>query len=227
MDTMGKASAMTGGYGNSYAQSVGQQAYQKYLLGLSARLPQFQQMALDRYQAGGQDLLQRYQALQQQEKAGFDRYQQAVSQYFGQLDRLQHAYDAEKDRDHSAFLADRDFQYGKEKDARDAARKAAAAQQEQDRFMMQHAYQQERDKIRDQQWKQDFDARQNQFDLELQLKKMEAAARAAAASRASHGGSRREKEQKPSVRPMNRFDRNQYYSHHGSQPTRYRSSRRP
>ena len=33
MDTMGQAAAMTGGYGNSYAQSVGQQAYQGYLQG--------------------------------------------------------------------------------------------------------------------------------------------------------------------------------------------------
>ena len=30
MDTMGQAAALTGGYGNSYAQSVGQQAYQGY-----------------------------------------------------------------------------------------------------------------------------------------------------------------------------------------------------
>ena len=31
MDTMGQAAAMTGGYGNSYAQTAGQQAYQGYL----------------------------------------------------------------------------------------------------------------------------------------------------------------------------------------------------
>ena len=31
MDTMGQAQAMTGGYGNSYAQTVGQQTYQGYL----------------------------------------------------------------------------------------------------------------------------------------------------------------------------------------------------
>ncbi|MBO7319778.1 MAG: hypothetical protein J6V06_07160, partial [Clostridia bacterium] len=30
-DTMGQAAAMTGGYGNSYAQAVGQQQYQGYL----------------------------------------------------------------------------------------------------------------------------------------------------------------------------------------------------
>ena len=35
MDTMGKAAAMTGGYGNSYAQTAGQQVYDQYLLGLN------------------------------------------------------------------------------------------------------------------------------------------------------------------------------------------------
>ncbi len=34
LDTMGQAAALTGGYGNSYAQAAGNQAYQQYLLGL-------------------------------------------------------------------------------------------------------------------------------------------------------------------------------------------------
>lgn len=34
MDTMGQAQGMTGGYGNSYAQGVGQQAYQQYMIDL-------------------------------------------------------------------------------------------------------------------------------------------------------------------------------------------------
>ena len=34
MDAMGQAAALTGGYGNSYAQQVGQHGYQQYLLSL-------------------------------------------------------------------------------------------------------------------------------------------------------------------------------------------------
>lgn len=49
MDTMGHAQTMTGGYGNSYAQNAGQQAYQGYLQGLHDNLPQYQQMAMDKY----------------------------------------------------------------------------------------------------------------------------------------------------------------------------------
>lgn len=48
-DTIGKASAMTGGYGNSYAQSVGQQAYQGQLDNLNDSIPELYDMALARY----------------------------------------------------------------------------------------------------------------------------------------------------------------------------------
>ena len=51
MDTMGQAAAMTGGYGNSYAATVGNQTYQGYLQNLNNMIPQLQQMALDRYNA--------------------------------------------------------------------------------------------------------------------------------------------------------------------------------
>lgn len=54
-DTMGQAAAMTGGYGNSYAQSVGQQAYQASLDNLNDIVPELYAMALDRYNQKGQD----------------------------------------------------------------------------------------------------------------------------------------------------------------------------
>ena len=59
-DTMGQAAAMTGGYGNSYAQTVGQQAYQSYLQEASDMLPEYYQMALDRYKMGKEDLYNQY-----------------------------------------------------------------------------------------------------------------------------------------------------------------------
>ena len=57
MDTMGQAAALTGGYGNSYAQMVGQQAYNAQLENLNDIIPELYGMALDKYQMEGQDLL--------------------------------------------------------------------------------------------------------------------------------------------------------------------------
>ena len=40
VDTMGQAAALTGGYGNSYAATVGNQAYQSYLSQLNNVVPE-------------------------------------------------------------------------------------------------------------------------------------------------------------------------------------------
>lgn len=51
-DAMANAAAMTGGYGNSYAASVGNQAYQQHLTALNNNIPALQQQALNVWQAG-------------------------------------------------------------------------------------------------------------------------------------------------------------------------------
>lgn len=56
-DAMGAAATMTGGYGNSYASQVGNQAYQQYLQELNNSIPEFYGSALDRYNAEGQQML--------------------------------------------------------------------------------------------------------------------------------------------------------------------------
>ena len=55
-DTMGQAAALTGGYGSSYAQSVGQQQYDSYLQSLGEELPELYGMAWQRYNAEGDAL---------------------------------------------------------------------------------------------------------------------------------------------------------------------------
>lgn len=54
--TMGQAAALTGGYGSSYAQSVGQQQYDSYLQSLGEALPELYGMAWQRYNAEGDAL---------------------------------------------------------------------------------------------------------------------------------------------------------------------------
>lgn len=55
-DTMGQASMLTGGYGSSYSQSVGNQAYNQYLQGAYDNLPEFYNMALNTYQMQGEEM---------------------------------------------------------------------------------------------------------------------------------------------------------------------------
>lgn len=48
-DTMGQAAALAGGYGSSYAQAVGQQAYARQLEGLADRIPELYSLAMEQY----------------------------------------------------------------------------------------------------------------------------------------------------------------------------------
>lgn len=86
MDTIGQASAMTGGYGNSYAQAVGQQTYQGYLQNLNDKVPELYQMALNQYNQEGQDLLNLYSMLSDRAATAYNEYRDATSDYFTERD---------------------------------------------------------------------------------------------------------------------------------------------
>lgn len=62
-DTMGQAAALTGGYGNSYAQSVGQQRYDETMRGLTDMIPTLEGRAYERWQAQGNALQNRLSML--------------------------------------------------------------------------------------------------------------------------------------------------------------------
>lgn len=55
-DTIGQGTALTGGYTNSYAQNVGQQAYDSYLQGLNDKLSETYGLAMQAYQMEGDRL---------------------------------------------------------------------------------------------------------------------------------------------------------------------------
>ena len=73
LDTMGQASAMTGGYGNSYAQSVGQQAYQGYMQQLNDVIPELYSLAYGMYNDEGERMLNEYALLSGREENDYNR----------------------------------------------------------------------------------------------------------------------------------------------------------
>lgn len=60
-NAMGQAAALTGGYGNSYAQQVGNQANQQYMTALNQNIPGLYQQALNAYLAEGDRMMQQYE----------------------------------------------------------------------------------------------------------------------------------------------------------------------
>ena len=80
-DTMGQAAALTGGYGSSYGQAVGQQAYDKYLQGLSDVALEMYDRAYGRYQDEGQRLKDAYGLAQDMANNEYGRYQNDLGQW--------------------------------------------------------------------------------------------------------------------------------------------------
>lgn len=80
-DAMGQAAAMTGGYGNSYAQSVGQQTYQGYLQQLNDKIPELYKLALDKYNMDRQDLKDQYGLLKDDKVFEYGLHRDAVDDY--------------------------------------------------------------------------------------------------------------------------------------------------
>ena len=103
MDTMGQAAALTGGYGNSYAQQVGQQTYQGYLQGLNDKVPELYQLALDRYNQEGTDLLNQYSLLADRSDTEYSRYRDSVGDWQTQRDYLANRYNNERNFDYTGF----------------------------------------------------------------------------------------------------------------------------
>ena len=152
MDAMGQAQAMTGGYGNSWAQSAGQQAYQAYLQKLNEVVPELYGMALDQYNQEGQNLLNQFAILGDQEDKDYGRYMDNMNAWLAERDYLAGRYDTERDYDYGMWADGRDFAYGQFSDDRA------------------YDYQVGRDKISDEQWQKEFDEAKRQFDQQYALK---------------------------------------------------------
>ena len=110
-DTLGRAAALTGGYGSSYAQQVGQQTYQGYLANLNDKLPELYRLALSKYQQEGDDLLSRYDLLSKQESTDYGRYQDAYSAWQTQRNYLADRYDTQLKEDYDRYTGDRAFDF--------------------------------------------------------------------------------------------------------------------
>lgn len=81
-DTMGQAAALTGGYGSSYAQGVGQQTYDRYMQGLTDKIPELYSAAYSRYQDEGNRLLQQYSMAKDVENTAYSRQQSAYQRLY-------------------------------------------------------------------------------------------------------------------------------------------------
>ena len=80
-DSMGKAAALTGGYGSSYGQAVGQQQYDQYLQSLGDVVPELYESAYQKWNDEGDRLFQQYGMLTDLEAQDYARYQDEYNKW--------------------------------------------------------------------------------------------------------------------------------------------------
>lgn len=81
MDTMGQSAALTGGYGNSYGVTAGNQAYQESLGNLAGVIPELAQLAYSQYLQGQDDIRNNLEAMYKLENSEYQRWLSDANAY--------------------------------------------------------------------------------------------------------------------------------------------------
>ena len=152
-DTVGQISALTGGYGNSYAATAGQAMYNQQMQGLNDKATELYQLALQKYNAEGDRLNNLYSMTANAYGMEQDRINSEIAeaQWNAQFDEQVRqynttmAYNAARDA-----VADAQWAAGY---AFDASRALVGDAQ----WATSFAYGAERDKVADSQWQKTFD----------------------------------------------------------------------
>lgn len=102
-DTVGNAAALTGGYGNSWADTAGSQAYQGYLQKLNDIIPDLYNQAYSRYNQEGDNLRSDIALANSLKESDYGMYRDQVSDWQADRNFAQNAYDNEYNRDYGQW----------------------------------------------------------------------------------------------------------------------------
>ena len=103
MNSMGQASALTGGYANSWAQTAGQQTYDSYMQELNNNLPALENNAYGKYQDEGNQLAQRFGMAGQLNDRDYGQYRDQVGDWQYGTGQALDMYSNERNFDYGAY----------------------------------------------------------------------------------------------------------------------------
>lgn len=107
-DTAAKMSALTGGYGNSYATTAASEAYQDYLSELNYVIPELYDAAYSRYQGEKSGLYERASTLASLGQADYQTYRGSVEDYYNDLSYYYQKYGDLSETEYAKYLKDLD-----------------------------------------------------------------------------------------------------------------------
>ena len=123
MDTVGQATALTGGYGNSYAVTAGSEAYDEYLNALNDVALDLRDRAYLQYTDQGDKMLEDITLLRSLDGDDYSKYLGKLENYYADGEYLLNKLVSMSDAEFDAFLAevdqwenDRDYDFKKYQD---------------------------------------------------------------------------------------------------------------
>lgn len=155
-DVMGQASALTGGYGSSYVQTAGNQAYRQSLTQLNDVIPELYQLAYARYQGEGQDLMNQYNMYRDAYNTEYGQYRDTVGDWNTEANRLYGMYSDERNFDYGQFGDDRNYHYGMYNDERNFDMNKYAQDLAQRQWQEEMDFKREQADIANSQWEREF-----------------------------------------------------------------------
>lgn len=112
-NSMAQAARMSGGYGNSYASQAAAQAYAEQMSKATDAIPEYEQLAYNRYMQDYQTDVNNLGILENRENSAYNRYRDTVSDWYNELNlsrtELQDAL--------SRYYNERSFDYQRDRDA--------------------------------------------------------------------------------------------------------------
>lgn len=133
-DALGRATAYTGGYSNSYAASAANAAYQNYMSKLTDKLPELYAAALKRYDSETAAMYDELDLYGKLESDDYSRYKDELERYENDRDYLARKLKNESDSDYRIYSAELDSRYKAEQ-----LKQKAYAEKEELRFKAEQA----------------------------------------------------------------------------------------
>lgn len=164
-DTMGHAAAMTGGYGSTYAQAAGQQAYDAQLQQLNDKTLDIYDRVYNQYLQEGQELYNQLGMLNEQDSIDYERHRDTVSDYYNDLNYYAGRYDSSYNQDFGEYQTDLQAKQWAEQYAYQKTQDALA----QKNWETQFEYQKEQDALAQENWQTEFDYQKQQDAQQLAL----------------------------------------------------------
>ena len=164
-DTLGKASALTGGFASTYAQNLGQQVYDEQMTRLAGLLPEFYDRARGEYNSQTKDLLDKLGAVTGLYDQDYQAYLDLVKK-----DQWEQSFRADNEHWDKEYGLDREkFEAAKDQWAQEFGLNREKFEASLDQWAQEFGLSREKFREAVRQWNQSFDADQDHWAQEFGL----------------------------------------------------------